>query len=255
MHSLFVHLTHHHSFSLKKRSGVGKSYHMSLHCSRFIHPHNILAEVHGKQLIHFVYKLTVTQFKKCTIFIIGFILLYADLNIKKDLLTPLLINTAIAAEPPFVLPEAQKLNRLRSALIQTSKGTMIFELWPELAPWHIANLKYLADKGFFNGKRFSLYYAGYIIIGGDSERSLGYSLPPEFNTRKHEKGVIGMARKKDFLNPERRSDPAQFYLVVGNATNMDGNYTTFGKIVYGHEVLSKLRFNDRIEKFIVYVRK
>ena len=89
-------------------------------------------------------------------------------------------------EPPFILPKQSELNKLRSAVISTNKGELRLELYPEDAPWHVANFKYLADKGFYRNLPFHLYYPGYIIQGGaPSAKNLnsgpGYSLSAEFS--------------------------------------------------------------------------
>jgi peptidyl-prolyl cis-trans isomerase B (cyclophilin B) len=169
-------------------------------------------------------------------------------------------------DPPFVLPARAELLKLRSAAIETSRGTLFFELLPEEAPWHVANFKYLADKQFYNGLRFHLYEPGYLIQGGDPKGTgfggPGYSLPPEFSPRDHKFGTLGMARKPDaynrkkqLINPERRSSGSQFHILLGDAPHMDGRYTVFGKLVGGAAVLSQLRANDTIKKITVYVRE
>lgn len=169
-------------------------------------------------------------------------------------------------DPPFELPARTELLKLRSAAIETSRGTIFFELLPEEAPWHVANFKYLADKNFYDGLRFHLYEPGYLIQGGDPKGNgfggAGYSLPPEFSSRNHKFGTLGMARKPDaynrrrqLINPERRSSGSQFHILLGDAPHMDGRYTVFGKLVGGSAVLSQLRANDTIRKVTVYVRK
>jgi cyclophilin family peptidyl-prolyl cis-trans isomerase len=169
-------------------------------------------------------------------------------------------------DPPFKLPPQTELLKLRSAVIETSRGSLYFELLPEEAPWHVANFKYLADKGFYQGLRFHLYQPGYLIQGGDPKENgfggPGYSLPPEFSTRAHKFGTLGMARKPDaynrkkqLVNPERRSSGSQFHILLAEAPHMDGRYTVFGKLVGGSETLNRLRADDTIKKVTVYVRR
>ncbi len=179
----------------------------------------------------------------------------------------LLCSLALAeGEPPFKLPPQSELLKLRSAVIETSRGSLYFELLPEEAPWHVANFKYLADKGFYQGLRFHLYQPGYLIQGGDPQGSgfggPGYSLPPEFSTRNHRFGTLGMARKPDaynrkkqLVNPERRSSGSQFHILLDEAPHMDGRYTVFGKLVGGSETLNRLRAADTIKRVTVYVRQ
>lgn len=169
-------------------------------------------------------------------------------------------------EPPFTLPRRSELLKLRSAVIETSQGSLYFELLPEEAPWHVANFKYLADKKFYRGLSFHLFQPGYLIQGGDPKGSgfggPGYSLPPEFSSRDHKFGTLGMARKPDaynqkkqLVNPERRSSGSQFHILLDDAPHMDGRYTIFGKLVGGGAVLSKLRQNDAILNVTVFVRE
>jgi cyclophilin family peptidyl-prolyl cis-trans isomerase len=170
------------------------------------------------------------------------------------------------SEPPYSLPAQLDLLKIRSAVIETSKGSLYFELLPEEAPWHVANFKYLADRGFYSGLKFHLYRAGYLIQGGDPKGTgfggPGYSLPGEFTQRNHRFGTLGMARradayneKKQLINPQRRSSGSQFHIILDDAPHLDGRYTIFGKLVGGHVVLEKLRAEDKIKKVTVYIRE
>ena len=162
------------------------------------------------------------------------------------------------SEPPFLLPKPSELAKLRSAIIYTSKGDMYFELYPGDAPWHVANFKYLADKGFYKGLKFDLYYPGYVIQGGSPNGKMsggpGYELPPEFNKHLNETGSLGMARKPDYVNPERRSNGSQFHILLGDAPHMDGSYTVFGKMIKGSTVLKNLNKGDVIKDVRVFVK-
>lgn len=169
-------------------------------------------------------------------------------------------------DPPFELPQRSEILKIRSAILQTSRGKIFLELFPEEAPWHVANFKYLADRGFYNGLTFHLYQPGYMLQGGDPRGNgyggPGYSLPPEFSNRHHTVGTLGMARTPDVydkkgrpVNPERRSSGSQFYLILDDAPHLDGKYTIFGKVVGGMKVLTSLRKNDKIEKLTVFIRE
>ena len=105
---------------------------------------------------------------------------------------------------------------------------------------------------------FHIFKADYIIQGGGHPKNprsdAGWDLPPEFNQRAHEYGVLGMARKEDIINPERSSSSSQFHVLLRRAPHMDSKYTIFGKVVAGYDVLESLRKGDRIQNIIVYVR-
>ena len=175
-------------------------------------------------------------------------------------------NAICDDEPPFSLPPRPELLKLRSAVIETSRGPLYFELLPEEAPWHVANFKYLADKGFYEGLLFHLFQPGYLVQGGDPKGTgfggPGYSLPAEFSSRDHRFGILGMARKPDayskkkrLVNPERRSNGSQFHILLDDAPHMDGRYTIFGKLVGGRGTLQQLRAGDKIKKVTVFVRQ
>jgi cyclophilin family peptidyl-prolyl cis-trans isomerase len=159
---------------------------------------------------------------------------------------------------PFVLPNRSELASLRSALITTNKGDLYFELFPEEAPIHVANFKYRADKGFYRGTSFTHYFENYIIQGGRGFArgvdQLKYSLQPEFTERKHVRGVLGMARWEDVLNPQRRSSSKEFHLLLSEAKHMNGSYTIFGLLIRGWKVLDSLKEGDVIQEVKVFVR-
>jgi peptidyl-prolyl cis-trans isomerase B (cyclophilin B) len=177
-----------------------------------------------------------------------------------------LSRRVIAQPPPFDLPPKSEVLKIRSAILQTSKGTIFIELFPEEAPWHVTNFKYLADKGYFRNLSFHFFQRDYLIQGGDPRGNgtggPGYDLPAEFSSRSHTLGTLGMARKPDVdsktgkrANPERRSNGSQFHILLGDAPHMDGHYTVFGKVVGGFQTLSHLREGDKIVNLTVFIRQ
>jgi peptidyl-prolyl cis-trans isomerase B (cyclophilin B) len=133
------------------------------------------------------------------------------------------------------------------AVIKTSKGEMTLEFWSDVAPKTVENFKKLAKQGFYNGTAFHRIIKGFMIQGGDpntkdpaKEASFGtgdpgYKIKAEFNPRKHEVGVISMARSMD---PD--SAGSQFFICLDAAPQLDGQYTAFGKLTKGDDVLQKL---------------
>ena len=165
-----------------------------------------------------------------------------------------------SAEPPFELPPTQEVQRLKTAVIDTSKGRLILELYPEDAPWHVANLKYLADKGYYRGKPFHLFEQGFYIQTGASNPSVPESgvtwvLPPEFNAYMPIRGALEMARFTGENNPDRVSHGSQFHILLADRSEQRGRYTIFGQVIRGLEVLDQLRLGDTIQNITVYVRK
>jgi peptidyl-prolyl cis-trans isomerase B (cyclophilin B) len=133
------------------------------------------------------------------------------------------------------------------AVITTSAGEMTVELWPDVAPKTVENFKNLARQGFYDGTAFHRIVKGFMIQGGDpltkdlsKEREWGTGGPghrvkAEFNDRKHERGVLSMARSQD---PD--SAGSQFFVCLGDARFLDRQYTAFGKLISGDDVLGRI---------------
>jgi peptidyl-prolyl cis-trans isomerase B (cyclophilin B) len=132
------------------------------------------------------------------------------------------------------------------AVMETSVGTMVLRFFPEVAPGHVENFKKLARQGFYDGTRFHRVIAGFMIQGGDPNSksddisswgsgSPGYSIKAEFNNKPHVKGTLSMARSSD-----PNSAGSQFFICHGRAASLDGQYTAFGELLDGVDVLDKI---------------
>jgi peptidyl-prolyl cis-trans isomerase B (cyclophilin B) len=133
------------------------------------------------------------------------------------------------------------------AVIKTSEGEMIAEFWPDVAPNTVENFKKLARSGFYDGTAFHRIVKGFMIQGGDpltkdpakesryGTGDPGYKIKAEFNDRSHERGVLSMARSSD---PD--SAGSQFFICLANVNRLDHQYTTFGKLIKGDDVLGKI---------------
>jgi peptidyl-prolyl cis-trans isomerase B (cyclophilin B) len=133
------------------------------------------------------------------------------------------------------------------AVIKTSEGEMVAEFWPEVAPNTVENFKKLARSGFYDGTIFHRIVKGFMIQGGDpltkdpakesrfGTGDPGYKIKAEFNDRSHERGVLSMARSSD---PD--SAGSQFFICLANVSRLDHQYTTFGKLIKGDDVLTKI---------------
>lgn len=133
------------------------------------------------------------------------------------------------------------------AVIKTSEGDMVAEFWPDVAPKTVENFKKLARQGFYDGTAFHRVIKGFMIQGGDpltkDERKQaswgtgdpGYKIAAEFNEKSHTRGVLSMARSND-----PNSAGSQFFICHGNPTFLDRQYTAFGKLIRGDEVLEKI---------------
>lgn len=171
-----------------------------------------------------------------------------------------LLVTAITfaeSSPPFELPPKAELNKLSSAIIYTRLGNIHIDLHPEDAPWHVANFKFRADRGLYRNTIFNRHEPNFLIQGGERSKQTAkppYFLPPEFTGFKHEEGALGMARLPDSVNPERLSHPRQFYICINRAPHMDGQYTIFGHVKKGMDIVEQLREGDEIIDVKVFVR-
>ena len=133
------------------------------------------------------------------------------------------------------------------AVIKTSEGEMVISFWPDVAPKTVENFKTLARKGFYDGTAFHRVVKGFMIQGGDpltkdakregawGTGDPGYKIKAEFNAKRHVRGVISMARSQD---PD--SAGSQFFICLGDASFLDRQYTAFGELIKGDEVLGKI---------------
>jgi cyclophilin family peptidyl-prolyl cis-trans isomerase len=169
-------------------------------------------------------------------------------------------NSAIA-DPPFPLPSASQLKKIRGAIIRTTAGDLYVRLYPKDAPWHVANFKYLADRNYYRNAPFHIFQKDYLAQTGaaNSDPASGpkYSIPAEFNERKHQLGSLSMVRKPDFLDVShsRNSHSSQFRILLADAPHMDGQFTVFGKVIKGIDILSQLLPKDRIINIQVFVKE
>ncbi len=143
--------------------------------------------------------------------------------------------------------KAMDTNQKEVAVLKTSDGEMVVEFWPEVAPKTVENFKKLARQGFYDGTAFHRIIKGFMIQGGDpntkdpsKESSYGtggpgYKIPAEFNDRPHVRGVLSMARSQD-----PNSGGSQFFICLGTASFLDHQYTAFGKLIKGLDVLDKI---------------
>jgi peptidylprolyl isomerase/peptidyl-prolyl cis-trans isomerase B (cyclophilin B) len=129
------------------------------------------------------------------------------------------------------------------ARIATEKGTIVFRFYPLDAPQHSAAFIKLARAGFYDGLTFHRVEPGFVIQGGDPDGNgtggPGYQLDAEFNEHKHVTGTVAMARSS---NPN--SAGSQFYICLGDAPFLNRQYTVFGQVVEGQDVVDAIRVGD-----------
>lgn len=125
--------------------------------------------------------------------------------------------------------------------MQTSEGEIHVELWGDVAPGHAENFVKLVGQGFYDNLTFHRIIPDFVIQGGcprgDGTGGPGYHIDAEFNDRPHDKGVLSMARS---AHPD--SAGSQFFICLGreHCQHLDGQYTAFGKVIEGLDVVDKI---------------
>jgi cyclophilin family peptidyl-prolyl cis-trans isomerase len=145
---------------------------------------------------------------------------------------------------PFVAETAEELSKHR-AVIETSMGNMTIELFADRAPNHVRNFLRLAETGVYDGTAFHRVVRGFVIQGGyipsrrepldPNQEKYVRSLPPEFSPTPHEKGILSMARGDD-----PASATTSFFVVTARTPALDNQYTVFGRVAEGLEVLDAI---------------
>ena len=125
------------------------------------------------------------------------------------------------------------------ARMETTEGPIVIELYPKQAPHHVNSFVFLSKEGYYDGVIFHRVIPGFMIQGGDptgtGQGGPGYKLKQEFNSTKHVKGVLSAAR-----TPDPNSAGSQFFLMHGTAPHLDNQYTAYGMVTEGLEVIDKI---------------
>lgn len=149
-------------------------------------------------------------------------------------------NTKPTGDELTALAAEAKTARAR---ISTPKGDIVFSFYPDEAPQHSAAFIKLARAGFYDGLTFHRYEPGFVIQGGDPSGNgtggPGYTVDAEFSELKHVKGTVAMARSS---NPN--SAGSQFYICLADAPFLNRQYTVFGQVVEGQNVVDQIRAGD-----------
>ena len=172
--------------------------------------------------------------------------------------TSALAQTAPPAAAPAqpAPPAATPQPKTQQAVITLERGGQItLEFFPAEAPKHVENFVSLARKGFYDGQRFHRVEAGFVVQLGDPQSKKlpmdhpdmgtggpGYTVKAEFNKRPFDRGVLGMARGDD---PD--SAGSQFYIMLGPAHFLNGQYTAFGRVVGGMGGVDRIKVGDRVK--------
>ncbi|MCL6472425.1 MAG: peptidylprolyl isomerase [Firmicutes bacterium] len=146
------------------------------------------------------------------------------------------------------------------AVIETNKGRIVFQLFSHKAPNTVKNFIKLANSGFFNGIKWHRYEPGFVIQGGDPNSrdndpsndgfgGPGYTIKAEINDAPHLRGTVAMAHNAKSID----SAGSQFYICLSDQPRLDGQYTVFGQVTEGMDVVDQIRVGDVMNK--VYIEE
>lgn len=137
------------------------------------------------------------------------------------------------------------------AIIELAKdGRIVFEFYPEDAPNTVDNFIELTNKGFYNGLTFHRAIPDFLVQGGDPSGTgtggPGYTIKAEFNSKKHRRGTVAMARSE---LPDTAG--SQFYICLKPQPQLDGKYTVFGQVIEGMELVDGIVEGDVMKKVTI----
>jgi len=139
------------------------------------------------------------------------------------------------------------------AIIETDRGTVAIELYPKVAPKTVANFETLVKKGFYNGLIFHRVVPDFVVQGGDPDGTgmggPGYTVPAEIDSSEHHlRSTVATARLGDDVNPTRQSSGSQFYICLKPQPSLDAQYTIFGGVIKGMDVVDRIQKGDHMKK-------
>lgn len=161
-------------------------------------------------------------------------------------------NDKYDSAPPTLSADELKGKKAR---VKTTKGDYVIELYGDVAPQTVSNFIFLAKEDFYDNNMIHRYEPGFVVQMGDplgddprarGSGGPGYTVPNEISNLKHVDGIVATARTGDQVNPTKASSGSQFYIVIGRADFLDNEYTIFGKVIEGMDVVKTLRVGDRI---------
>lgn len=148
------------------------------------------------------------------------------------------------SQPPAMEIDPNKNYR---ATIETDKGNIVVELYPQYAPKTVNNFVFLARQGFYDGVSFHRVISNFVIQGGDptgtGSGGPGYRFEDEFkgNPLKHEAGSLSMA------NAGANTNGSQFFIAHAPQPHLDGRHTVFGKVIEGMPIVFAIRQGDKMK--------
>jgi peptidylprolyl isomerase len=128
--------------------------------------------------------------------------------------------------------------------IELKAGRVVIEMLPELAPNHVKRIKELVRKGYYDGSPFHRVIDGFMAQTGDptgtGSGGSGQKIKAEFSNESHRRGVVSMARPGDINGAD-----SQFFIVLADSTYLDGQYTVWGKVIQGMDIVDGIKKGNK----------
>lgn len=154
------------------------------------------------------------------------------------------LKTAKDVKLPF---DQASVKGKKIAVVETQYGDIYIELYPQDAPGTVMNFEKLSNSGYYDGLTFHRVEPGFVVQGGDPQGNgtggPGYNIKAEINSHKHLKGTVAMARRQISID----SAGSQFYICLNDQPSLDGEYTVFGQVIWGMDVVEKIKINDKMK--------
>lgn len=167
-------------------------------------------------------------------------------NINNNINTELITNenANVSTEKTYAYPGVLPDERIKNkkVRIKTDKGDIVFELYPDDAPGTVSNLVYLTEEGYYDGLTFHRVEPGFVIQGGDpagnGSGGPGYKFEDEEVTKDYDEGIVAMA------NSGPDTNGSQFFIMLEDNTTLPKDYTIFGKVTEGMDVVKQIVPDD-----------
>jgi peptidylprolyl isomerase len=156
------------------------------------------------------------------------------------MLNPFRLLLAVAVALPLAIGSAFAADPENTLYLDLKDGRVVIELRPDLAPKHVARIKELTRKGFYDGLKFHRVIDGFMAQTGDPRGDgtggSGQRLPAEFSKEPFKRGTAGMARSRD-----PNSGDSQFFICFAPAPFLNGQYTVWGQVTAGMEFVDMIK--------------
>jgi peptidylprolyl isomerase len=166
--------------------------------------------------------------------------------LNKPLRILILFLGLLAALLPLTVSAAPALNPENTIYLDLPSGRVVIQMLPNIAPRHVARIKELTRKGFYDGLTFHRVIPGFMAQTGDPQGNgsggSGQELKAEFSNKQHIRGTVSMARASD-----PNSADSQFFICFAPAPFLDGQYTVWGQVVSGMEFVDKIKAGSQYD--------